>query len=1149
MTACPSCAHACPDDARFCPACGAALAAPPAHAVERKVVSIMFCDLVDFTGLCEAVDAEDVERLLRDFYALARSAVEIYGGIVEKFVGDAAVGIFGVPTAHEDDAERAVLSALRLREHLSELPQIAGRSAQVRIGINTGAALVRLDVHPSSGAGVLVGDAVNTAARLQQLAPPMGIVVGPTTQALSARAIDYVRLDPAALKGKRGAVKCWLVQGRISRLGVDLRQQFAAPMVGREVELGILTGLLKKVRSSGEPHLALVVGEPGIGKSRLVFELLRYIDNHTEIVRWRQGRCPAYGDGLSFWAVGEIVREQLGVLERDEPATVEAKLAHGLAGAEDRDWLASRLRPLLGLQSSSADSEENFAAWQRFFELIATDAPAVVVFEDLHWASEGTLAFLDHLSANLGGVPLLVIGTTRPGLLRRRPDLAARLAEKAAAQRGTRLELGPLSDMESEKLVMYAAPDLGALHETRRAVIGRCAGNPLFAEQLVCLLEETRKGTDEESAETRSTTDVTLKDKATVALPESLQSLIGARLDGLPPARKTQLTDAAVVGEVFWSGAVAALDHGDRNAAEEGLRDLAMRELIRRDRESSLPGESEFAFRHALIRDVAYGRLTRSERARKHAAVARWLELTAGDRKSEVAEVLAHHYRTALELSKATADDSLTAELLGPTVEALRRAGDGALPLDVTAAERHYAQAVELAGDSVLRPHLLIDWAQALRQSGRLEEAASIWEEGIRGLQAVGDESAARAAARGSRNLHWVLLHREGRRPSDEEIERLIGEGRRSAEHAGALVECADRLAYGGRYGRALQLIDLALAIYNELRLPHVPLALDARGYCRCALGDDGGLDDLRRAREIADSSRDQHLLRAITCDLGECLEVFEGPASALAVHGEVLKSAVQVHDEMARCFCGTLLFADRISGGDWDTALASAEELDSLVEGLRDLWDLVMVRAMHALLLVRRGESAGAAERAVWAEEHSCTTPVHANRVICLVSRAAVEAALGNDSAARSYLDACARLLGDIQGADPSYAHYLPEAIRLAIGLEEPLIAERLAAGLPAGRPYDSGTLALLEGLLCERRGDYTGAVEQFATAEAQWERLGVPYERAQAALARGRCLKALGRRAEARAALAVARRIFAALGAQPALVATEALSKTAAR
>ena len=402
MIACPSCVAECPAGARFCPSCGAALAAPPPHAVERKVVTTMFCDLVDFTGFCEQADSEDVDRLLREFYAIARSAIETFGGVIEKFVGDAVVGVFGVPAAHEDDAERAVHTALRLRDRIAELPQIAGRTQQLRIGINTGSGGGAPRRPAGLGEGFLVGDAVNTAARLEQLAPPMGIVVGETTQALSARSVDYARFDSAALKGKRAAVKCWLVRGPLSRMGADPRQQFPAALVDREVELGVLRGLLKKVRASAKPQFALVTGEAGIGKSRLVFELLRYIDSRPAIVRWRQGRCPAYGDGLTFWALGEIVREQLGVLERDEVATVEAKLAHALAGTDDREWLAARLRPLLGLEGAAASREENFAAWRRFLEIIASDCPAVVVFEDLHWASEGTLAFLRHLVENRG---------------------------------------------------------------------------------------------------------------------------------------------------------------------------------------------------------------------------------------------------------------------------------------------------------------------------------------------------------------------------------------------------------------------------------------------------------------------------------------------------------------------------------------------------------------------------------------------------------------------------------------------------------------------------------------------------------------------------------------------------------------------------
>ena len=318
----------------------------------------------------------------------------------------------------------------------------------------------------------------------------MGIVVGETTQALSARSVDYARLNAAAVKGKRGAVKCWLVRGTVSRMGVDPRQEFPAALVDREVELGVLRGLLKKVRASSQPQFAIVAGEAGIGKSRLVFELLRYVEHRPWIVRWRQGRCPAYGDGLTFWALGEIVKEQLGVVERDEVATVEAKLAHALAGVDDHEWLAARLRPLLGLESPSASREENFAAWQRFLEIIAGDLPAVIVFEDLQWASEATLAFVLHLVENTGEVPLLGIATTRLELFNSHPDMAARLTGVAATQRGVRIDLEPLSESDTEELVVRVGSGLSELHEARQAITERSVGNPLFVEQLVRHLEE-----------------------------------------------------------------------------------------------------------------------------------------------------------------------------------------------------------------------------------------------------------------------------------------------------------------------------------------------------------------------------------------------------------------------------------------------------------------------------------------------------------------------------------------------------------------------------------------------------------------------------------------------------------------------------------
>ena len=1146
MTACPCCASESPEGARFCPSCGAALAAPAAHAVERRIVTTMFCDLVDFTGLCEATDSEDVDRLLREFYALARSAIEIYGGVVEKFVGDAVVGIFGVPAAHEDEAERAVLTALRLRERIADLPQIAGRSAQLRIGINTGAATVRLDVQPGSGEGFLVGDAVNTAARLQQLAPPMGIVVGAKTRELSARTIDYARFDSAAVKDKRAAVKCWLVRGRISRMGVDLRQQFRAALVGREVELAVLRGLLKKVRVSGQPQFALVTGEPGIGKSRLVFELLRYVDSRPAIVRWRQGRCPAYGDGLTFWALGEIVREQLGVLEGDESATVEAKLAHALAGTDEAEWLAARLRPLLGLESPGASREENFAAWQRFLELIATDAPAVVVFEDLHWASEGALAFLRHLSENLSGVPLLAVGTTRPELLQAQPDLAARLAEMAASQRGTLLDLGPLSEAESAELVSRVGPALSELRETCQAIIGRCGGNPLFAEQLVCLLEEEeQEEADEKSSPgTQPATDVALKDRAARALPESLQSLIAARLDGLPPARKALLGDAAVVGEVFWTGAVAALDHGDRTTAEEGLQDLAQRDYVRPSRDSSLAGENEFAFRHALIRDVAYAQLTRADRAVKHAAVARWIETTGARR--EAAEIATHHYLFALELARA-ADDPLARELVQPTIASLRGAADLVVHLDVAQAEQYLARAVSLTESATPgRAGLLMEWGEALYQCGRYQEATRVLEEAVSGLLKEGDR---RTAATALTRLAWVASSTDNKGASRYSREALsLLEGEPVDAPSPELVEVLEQwarecLRVFDRYA-AIKTAERAMSMSEGLGLPLPVRALEYRAVARCQLGDAAGLDDFRLALREARAQALAREIGPLYHNLAGFLTVMEGAEPALEAYREGLAFAQKRRDRSATGYLSGGIVEALALAGQWESATIEAESTDRLLNEAGEVLFLQHVRATYALLLVWRGDVSKAEPLAAWALEANRQTAADELQTVCLLALAAVEAARGRPASALRWLEEYGAQ-GPTHGMS-DYVIRLPEALRIAVRAGEPDLAARLVRDVP--RSWKYAVCAVVGGkALLQEANDEPAAADTYAAAAAGWRALGIPYEEAQSDLARGRCLVAIGRTDDALHPLTRARQVFANLAAAPAMAETEAVYNVA--
>ena len=477
MSACPSCGAEPPDGARFCPSCGALLADRPAVSTERKLVTTLFADIVGFTSLNERFDPEDVDAALRAYFTMARETIARFGGVVEKYIGDAVAGVFGAPLAHEDDPERAVRAALAITDGMASLPRIGGQPLLVRVGVNTGRSLVRLGVNPALGEGMQVGDAVNTTARLLAAAAPMSVVVGDATRALSARAIDYEELPPFAVKGKSQPVKAWLARSTAARRGADFDRTTATPMVGREVELGVLNGLFDKALASSTPQYALVIGEAGIGKSRLLHEFGRQLDRRPDLMcTWRQGSSPAYGDGLAYWALGEIVAAHAGILQSDEPSVVESKLVRALGGEGRDEWLVSRVRPLVGLPSPPADREESFAAWLRFLLGLARERPTVLVFEDVHWASEATLAFLGYAVRHASHAPLLAIATARPEF----GEAHARLAGFEAVHS---IELKCLDADESARLVAEL-PGADSVPGIRELAVARCGGNPLFTEEL-----------------------------------------------------------------------------------------------------------------------------------------------------------------------------------------------------------------------------------------------------------------------------------------------------------------------------------------------------------------------------------------------------------------------------------------------------------------------------------------------------------------------------------------------------------------------------------------------------------------------------------------------------------------------------------------
>src|SRR6266487_190731 len=448
MTACPSCGHENAETNKFCAECGAPVGAPARPiAEERKVVTSLFCDLVGFTATSESADPEDVDKMLASYFAVARTQIEAHGGVVEKFIGDAVVGVFGVPAAHEDDPERAVRTGLRIVEDALELEAVGGEPLRLRVGINTGEALVRLGVAPGSGEGFLTGDAINTASRLQSVAPEMGVAVGRSTYEATSAIFDYTELEPATLKGKSEPVRVFHATAPRSRLGTDVTRTHDTPFIGREIDLALLKGIFDKTVAAEAVQLVTVVGEPGLGKSRIVAELGAYVDARPELITWRQGRCLPYGEGITFWALGEIVKAHAGILESDASQVASDKLDALLPEGPEREWFRQRLLPLLGIEAtSSAEREELFTAWRRFLEQIAEDSPTVLVFEDLHWADDAMLGFLEHLGDRAEGVPLLVVGTARPELYERYPDYVNGL------RNANTINLDPLSEEETARL-------------------------------------------------------------------------------------------------------------------------------------------------------------------------------------------------------------------------------------------------------------------------------------------------------------------------------------------------------------------------------------------------------------------------------------------------------------------------------------------------------------------------------------------------------------------------------------------------------------------------------------------------------------------------------------------------------------------------
>jgi class 3 adenylate cyclase/tetratricopeptide (TPR) repeat protein len=836
---CPQCGQETPEGFPRCANCGALLAEEPAVVrEERKIVTAVFVDLVGSTERAERLDPEDVRAVLAPFHERVRAELERFGGTVEKFIGDAVVALFGAPVAHEDDAERAVRAALAAQEAIAELNASSELALQVRIGIATGEALVALGARTEEGEHTASGDVMNTAARLQQSAPAGRVLVGEPTYRITRDAISYREAAAVDAKGKAEPLRTWQAISARSPLGVDIVQRGPAPLVGREKELAFLRDALERARAESGIQLVTLVGVPGIGKSRLIFELLSAIGEDD--IAWRQGRCLPYGDGVTFWALGEIVKSEAGIFESDAADEAERKLRQLLVDRIDdereRPWVEEHVRPLIGLGSASEPEtdrqSEAFTAWRRLLEEMADRKPLVVVVEDLHWADEQLLDFVDHLVDWAQDVPLMVLCTARPELLERRGGWGG------GKPNAVTLSLAPLSDDETAEL-LSALLELGPLvPEQREELVARAGGNPLYAEQYARLVVE-RGGPGE------------------LALPETVHGIIAARLDAVTPSEKRLLQDAAVTGKVFWAGCLATMDGEEPRGVEEVLHGLERKEFVRRQRRSSVAGESEYAFRHVLVREVAYSQIPRAARAEKHRLAAEWIDSLAEDRDDHV-EMLAHHYTRALEFANAAGQP--TAQLEEQARRTLAEAAARALAL------HSYTSARSLAEEAlVLYPDKGPERAQLLYLRAWAETRLNDTDEehlvdAHDALLAAGEELKAATI----RVALVDFLRGEGKAEWRDELERvvaLVAEKEPSSEKGWVLARVAWNRQFArdhkGALAAAQEALEIGEAVGDDEVRAH---ALDAMAAAKWSLGGDG-ISDLTQSLEVAEAARSPQLM------------------------------------------------------------------------------------------------------------------------------------------------------------------------------------------------------------------------------------------------------------------------------------------------